>query len=286
MFKAFYDLVRFDHAILIAVGIVVGEILALGSLPGLRMLLLSIATGMFIEMGAFALNDYLDYKTDKKNNRQDRPLIRGDISLNSAFYFSLIALPLGVLCSALIDSNIVAVWIAAAFALLSILYDFYLKKVALLGNASIAASMAIPFIFGSVAVSQGVSAAVWVLALIAFFTGLGREIIKSIQDLEGDKSTGRKTLPVVIGEIKSARIASAFLLVAITISFVPFFIAGKFAGNVAYLLPILLTDALLLLSIKHVLKVQELEAVRAITLLAQGTGLLGFLLGAFVQVPL
>jgi hypothetical protein len=35
---------------------------------------------LWLEMGAFALNDYFDVEVDRKNNRTDRPIIRGDIS--------------------------------------------------------------------------------------------------------------------------------------------------------------------------------------------------------------
>ena len=49
----------------------------------------------------------------------------------------------------------------------------------------------------------------WVggFALFAFLTNLTREIIKDIEDFEGDIAYGRNTVPVVIG-ILSAKIVS------------------------------------------------------------------------------
>jgi 4-hydroxybenzoate polyprenyltransferase len=58
----------------------------------------------------------------------------------------------------------------------------------------------------------------WVggFAVFAFLTNLTREVIKDIEDFEGDAAYGRNTIPVVIG-VLSARILSVFLI-AITIA--------------------------------------------------------------------
>jgi soluble P-type ATPase len=49
-------------------------------------------------------------------------------------------------------------------------------------------------------------------ALFAFLTTLTREIIKDIEDFEGDSAYGRNTLPVVIGVMK-AKIAAVILII-------------------------------------------------------------------------
>jgi 4-hydroxybenzoate polyprenyltransferase len=52
-------------------------------------------------------------------------------------------------------------------------------------------------------------------AVFAFLTTLTREIIKDIEDFEGDVAYGRNTVPVVIGT-KTAKIVSIFLVIVIT----------------------------------------------------------------------
>ena len=54
----------------------------------------------------------------------------------------------------------------------------------------------------------------WVggFAIFAFLTTLTREIIKDIEDFEGDIAYGRNTVPVVIG-ILSAKIVSVSLII-------------------------------------------------------------------------
>jgi len=59
------------------------------------------------------------------------------------------------------------------------------------------------------------------LAVFAFLLNLAREIIKDIQDTEGDKVLRAKTLPLMIGDLKSKWIAAFILTISlIGISFV------------------------------------------------------------------
>jgi 4-hydroxybenzoate polyprenyltransferase len=59
----------------------------------------------------------------------------------------------------------------------------------------------------------------WVggFAFFAFITTLTREIIKDIEDFEGDVAFGRNTLPVVIG-ILSAKVVSISLIIITVVS--------------------------------------------------------------------
>ena len=53
---------------------------------------------------------------------------------------------------------------------------------------------------------------------------ISREIVKDIEDLEGDVKKGAKTLPAIIGESKSFSLAFAFLLIAAFLLYIPFVI--------------------------------------------------------------
>jgi 4-hydroxybenzoate polyprenyltransferase len=54
-------------------------------------------------------------------------------------------------------------------------------------------------------------------ALFAFLTTLTREIIKDIEDFEGDLAYGRHTLPVVTGMLASKIIASVLALLTVVL---------------------------------------------------------------------
>jgi 4-hydroxybenzoate polyprenyltransferase len=66
----------------------------------------------------------------------------------------------------------------------------------------------------------------WVggFALFAFLTTLIREIIKDIEDFEGDKAYGRNTIPVVIGIPASRIIASALSGATIVLLYLVWFL--------------------------------------------------------------
>lgn len=275
--KAFLRLARIEHSIFLAIAVVIGELVVTE-----RIELLPTIFGMlsvfFIGIASFTINDFLDYKTDKKNKRKDRPLVNGSISMWSAIVAAKIGFPLGVLFSLFI--NLECFIIAVIFSALAIAYSYYLKKLVLMGNLFIAFSMAIPFVYGNYIVSSSIDLAICLLALMAFLTGVGREIIKSVQDMKGDKAGGRRTLPVAIGRRFSVYFAAYYVVLAIAISPVPFLTLPRFYGDWLYLGPVIVTDIMLLWSICLSVRMKELEKVRKISLGALGIGLIGFLLGA------
>jgi 4-hydroxybenzoate polyprenyltransferase len=62
----------------------------------------------------------------------------------------------------------------------------------------------------------------WVggFALFAFLTTLTREIIKDIEDFEGDVAYGRNTIPVVIGVLSSKVASVSLIIITIILLFV------------------------------------------------------------------
>ncbi|MBN2066141.1 MAG: UbiA family prenyltransferase [Candidatus Thermoplasmatota archaeon] len=291
--KAIWELMRLEHGVMIAIAILIGSIIALEGegFPALDKFILTFFTALFLEASTFALNDYFDIDIDKKNNRTDRPLVRGDLQPNTALYLFAIFFPLGILCSYFV--NLTCFFIALVTAFLAVLYDAKLKKIKLLGNFYIAYVMAIPFIFGGAAVlgTSGINfslhPAILIVALIAFLAGSGREIMKDVMDFTGDREQGVKSFPKYIGIRASNVLAAFFYLIAIALSFVPFFIENYniYYLNYYYLVPILLTDTMLLsTSLQLIFKKDvHMKLYRKFTLLALFIGLIGFLLGAFMQ---
>jgi len=275
--KAFFRLTRIEHSLFLALAVLVGEVVVTRDIQ-LWPTVFGVLSVFFIGLGSFALNDFMDYPTDKKNKRKDRPIVSGTISAWAAMVTAKVSFPLGVLFAILVNLN--CFWIALVFSVLAIGYSYILKKLLLLGNMFIAFSMAIPFVFGSYIVSDQISASIQVLASIAFLTGLGREIIKSIQDMAGDKKYGRWTLPIALGKTVPKYFAMLYILIAVAMSPIPFLLLPKFQDNWLYMGPVLLTDLILLWNVWSMVRLKELERIRKLTLLALGIGLIGFLLGA------
>ncbi|MEW6035643.1 MAG: UbiA family prenyltransferase [Candidatus Micrarchaeota archaeon] len=226
--KELWRLTRFEHALMLALAVLIAETIILGRFPPTEYyIVFSLLVPIFSEMGSFALNDYFDIETDRLN-KKDRPLVRGTIAPSFALYFSVLSLAFSVLLAYMINST--AFIIALAFNLLAAAYNWKLKDLPLVGNAYIALTMAIPFIFGNFVVGTALSPIAVVLALLGFVAGLAREIIKTVQDMEGDiKARGSRTLPVLIGKKASLILASVLYLLFIPLSAAPFVIGLEFS---------------------------------------------------------
>jgi len=287
--KAIWELMRLEHGVMIALAILVGSLIADKTFPVFYKFILTFFTALFLEASTFALNDYYDLEIDKKNKRNDRPLVRGDLSPKTALYLFFVFFPLGIICSYFV--NLTCFIIALVTALFAILYDVQLKKIKLLGNFFIAYVMAIPFIFGGAAVltentlALNMSPAIFIIALIAFLAGAGREIMKDVMDFEGDKVKGVKSFPKYIGIRKSNMISACFYIMAVALSFLPFFVSSYnfYYKNYYYLILIFVTDTMLLsTSLQLIFKKQiNMKFYRKFTLIALFVGLLAFLIGAF-----
>ena len=294
--RAIWELMRLEHGVMLFLAILVGSLISQKAFyDNLNLPLLSIVltffTALFLEASTFALNDYYDLEIDRINKRTDRPLVRGDISPKTALNIFYFLFPLGLISSYFVNMTCFA--IALFTALISVLYDVKMKKIKLIGNFYIAYIMAIPFVFGGATVLgnnpfslETINPAIYVIALIAFLAGAGREIMKDVMDYEGDKRQGVKSFPRYIGLHASNAVASVFYLCAISISFLPYFstVFGFYYRNIIYFILVFITDTMLLSTcLQLVFKKQpNMKFHRKYTLIAIFIGLLAFFVGAFI----
>jgi len=191
--------------------------------------------------GGMVINDYFDVEADKIN-KPKRPIPSGKISKNQALAFSYMLFGIGIYISYLI--NVFAFTVAAAAGVLLILYAWKLKRVLLIGHLTVSALVALTFVYGGLLNLNFMP--VLSLALLAFLSNTGREIYKSIEDVMGDKEAGVQTLAIKFGVIKARAIASIFIIFAVILSFVPYFL-GIF--NEVYLFAIVVADVMFLAAI-------------------------------------
>ena len=72
----------------------VQKLIAARELPAWDMYALAFLTALLIEASTFALNDYFDYDIDVKNNRTDRPLVRGELAKGTALVCFAVLFPM------------------------------------------------------------------------------------------------------------------------------------------------------------------------------------------------
>ncbi|MFA5105623.1 MAG: UbiA family prenyltransferase [Candidatus Micrarchaeia archaeon] len=280
--KALWRLTRFEHAILLGIASLAGIVIGSGSLPsGFYLLALVALVPMLNEAASFSLNDILDIESDRANGKSDRPLVSGAVPLPLAWGIAISGYAASIILASFI--NPVAFAIAVAFAALSVLYNYALKDFPLVGNAFIGLSMAIPFYFG--AASAGVDPGLPVISvcLLAFVVGLGREIAKTIQDVEGDvKARGSRNIAVVLGARASAIASAVCYFLALPLSYLVYVYGIKPVPLSIF--PVLASNALFFyLGFRIIASHGDaafLKRARNISLLALALGLAGIVAGA------
>ncbi len=122
--------------------------------------------------------------------------------------------------------------IAIASNILLYIYSVRLKSTVLLGNATVAFISAMSPIFGGVAAGN-VRPSFWLGAII--FVGiLGREILKTLADYEGDEAHGVRTISTAIGP-RAARTAFFILLGLTAIIMLAPYYYGNYERLYAYI---------------------------------------------------
>jgi len=274
--KAVMKLTRIEHSLMLVVAVVVSVITLNLQFP-FEMYFYLFMCPFLVSAGAFALNDYFDVETDKLNNKKT-PIVNGEISKNNALLISILFLISGILVSLPLGNY--AFIIAIIFAILSVLYNYKLKDVALIGNIIISMSMAIVFIFTEIAIVGTITNTSIFMGLTSMFSGLGREIYKTVQDMEGDvKARNSKTLPVLIGKQNSIHLGTFSILLAILGAIYMYFEIIPMKENLAYLIIAGISILLFLKSISLVYsKENKFKEIRNLTLQAMSIGLISFLI--------
>lgn len=161
---------------------------------------------LFISAAANAWNDYLDVEIDRINQPK-RPLPAGIVSLKTARNFSFALALLSMLIAAFINGH--AFLIALASNVLLYLYSLKMKSTVLVGNAIVAFISAMSAVFGGVAAGN-VAPTFWLAVIIV--TGImGREVLKTMADYEGDLRHRVTTIATAWGK-RNARIVFYILL--------------------------------------------------------------------------
>ena len=276
------DLLRIEHGLMYGFGVVIGVYVSDPFFSDLWKILLGYLTAVFLQASTFAMNDYFDYEVDLANARTDRPLVRGDVSRKTAMIFAIALMPPGFVAAYLISP--LAFIFAVTVSALACIYNIKLKELGFAGNIYIAFTMAAPFLFGSVISSDWITEKSLLLASMAFLTGVGREVMKGIEDVEGDALRNVKSLARTMGEKRAAVIASLFYLFAVSISPIPLLYLPEFMFDLKYAVPVAITDILLVYVSLRLVKDYGRESIRMYrktTLVAMVFGLIGFFAGAF-----
>lgn len=212
----------------------------------LNFLILVLITVM-IAAGGYIINDHFDVNTDRKN-KPGKNMLEGKISVRLAlrlyyiingmaivagFYLAYMAgsFQLGLVFPAIIGllwfyssryqrmpfwGNLIVAMLSSMVVLIIWLFEFFM----LLKNSGD---------FVNVINQLGaINKYVWAYALFAFLVSLFREMLKDIQDMKGDMTTGYRTLPIIWGtQLARSIIATVIILTIALLGFAQWFLYHK-----------------------------------------------------------
>lgn len=247
--KIYYlaGLTRFVNVLITFLSVIVAVIICSGISSVNEVVLLAALSASLTAGAGNVINDIWDYETDSVN-KPNRPLPSGRVSQKAAlnFYFSLVLI--SVVIAEMLGWLVLVIIILTHLLLL--IYSIGLKKIPFLGNIVISFLTGFVFIFGGL-IAGSINAA-FIPAAFAFLINFAREGIKSIEDIPGDRTAGITTFPQLYGIDLSRKLISAFLVLLLLFTFVPF-LKGYY-GIEYFLIIMAVVNPLLVYVIKSLLE--------------------------------
>lgn len=232
IFPAIHKMSRPLNCFITFITIVTACFICGGSSEYLWQILIGGVVGIFVTAAGNIINDYYDIEVDKIN-RPHRALPSEIVSPTIALLFFLLFNFTALLLAALLGFSLFI--IVTTTILLLYLYSFKLKNIPLIGNLVVAFLTGLAFILGSVIVGN-VLCGIFP-AMFAILINLMRELIKDIEDIDGDRAVGLLTYPIKSGVVTSVNLVSIIGVVLIILTTLPF-LFGIY--NVKYFIIILL----------------------------------------------
>jgi len=243
--------------------------------PSLLGPILTAIAAFFVCAAGNAFNDLVDINVDRINH-PDRPLVRGEINKETALRLALILTIMALAISALVN---IAVFVSTvtAIALLAF-YNFKAKHIPIMGNMIVATLGGLTFLTGGLAIDSVLTFTLpgpVIPAVFAFMFHLAREIVKDVEDIEGDRIHGVNSLPQMVGVSRALLTALTVFFIFSILSFVPV-LRGWF-GRAYEIIAIYLIDLPTLLLLIFIWGNPNRKMLRAGSLVLKGGMVLGIL---------
>lgn len=199
---------------------------------------LLILSTVLIAAAGYVINDIFDQETDQEN-KPNKVIVGKFISENQAYNIYALLNISGVALGFYLSNVIMRPNFAAIFVLIAAtlyIYATSLKQILLLGNIVVAILLAVSVIIIGVfdifpatnSSNQEIMASLFSIlldyAIFAFMINLLREIVKDLEDFDGDYKQGMNTLAIVLGAQKTSKLV--FVL-----SFIPIITLTIYINN-------------------------------------------------------
>lgn len=240
----------------------------------LNLIIFASLSAALVTAGGNIINDIYDIEADKISH-PDRVIVNNLLTKKQAFIEYNITILLSIITGS--KFTLIPFIIIIFTSIVLVTYSAYLKKIPLLGNLVISGLVGLAFIYGGFVANNPVSAIV--PAIFAFLINMIREIVKDIQDIDGDKKQNIITYPIKFGISSAKKIINLISVLLIAFTFYPFL--TNLYKIEYFVVMILFVDPILVLSIKNLSDKQN-KNINKVTLLLKLNmilGLIGIYLG-------
>jgi 4-hydroxybenzoate polyprenyltransferase len=181
-------------------------------------LVLAVGALVIVNAGSNTLNSVYDVDIDRIN-KPNRPIPRGAVDANEAHSVAMLLYLVTIWRAAVTNQAFATFLVAIMF--LTIAYSappFRLKKRFILNNVSIALARGLFGVLASWSIfGDPLDPIPWTVGAVFFVFLCGAATTKDFTDMPGDSAFGCRTLPVVLGVEKAARVSAAFFLIPLMI---------------------------------------------------------------------
>lgn len=187
-------------------------------------------TIVLLTAGGNFINDYFDVRVDRIN-KPNAVYVETQVKRRVVILAHIVATTLGILISFFVGKSmhsylpfVVAIFVSIALGL----YTPFFKKRVLSGNFIVSLCIGMIPLWSIWPELSNYQIGFWTLifSVFAFTVNFTREIVKDIEDAEGDAAENYKTLPVVMGTQTARIYALLFLFAALITAGVTLFIAA------------------------------------------------------------
>ena len=218
-FFAYLELSRPVNGVIAFASVMLGGLLAVegqvNRLGDAGLLKAAISALLLLAAGN-SLNDYCDCEIDR-TNKPRRPIPSGRIQRVEALIAAILLMTAGITLGCLVNRHLAIIAVSVSASLIG--YALWLKRTPIAGNILVGCLTALTFIAGG-AVFESLQGTL-VPAIFALLFTTAREIVKDIEDMEGDFENNAHTIAVV-SKPAAVSIASIFAATVILFSPVPF----------------------------------------------------------------
>lgn len=235
--KNFLKLIRYQNLLMLALMQLVFHFVFFKNQPELELALsdvqfvLLVIASICIAAGGYVINNIMDQETDdfsKPENVIVGKHISEGMAYNIYVAFNIIGVGIGFYLSNIIQKPMFsAVFIIVAGTLY--MYATSLKQNLLIGNIIVALLLSFSVIIigifdlypitheGNQLQMATLFSILLDYALFAFMINFIREIVKDIEDMDGDYNSGMSTLPILLGKERTAKIAFGLTFIPIAL---------------------------------------------------------------------